>query len=112
MLDSLALLVIVFVVMSVVSVIGLVAIYLVKSEPARKGILYFLSIWGIVIAYCAVRSTPPYMTGALFISVGFGLLSVLALLIQLCLKKENRFQIARILATVSVAAGMVDCFFI
>lgn len=110
MLDSLALLVIVFLGMSVVSVIGIIAIYLVKNESVRKGLLYFLSIWGMLIAFFGVKSTPFYMTGEILISLGLGLLGVIAILIQLCMKKENRFQIARILATVSVVAGMIDCF--
>ena len=112
MLDSLALLVIVFLVMSVVSVIGIISIYLVKSSAVRKGLLYFLAIWGMVISVCAVKSTPFYMTGEILISLGFGLLSVLAILIQLCMKREKKFQIARILVTVSVVAGMIDCFMI
>ena len=112
MLDSLALLVIVFLVMIVVSAIGIIAIYLVRNETIRKGLLYFLSVFGMFVAYCAVRSTPSYMTGSILISLGFGLLSVIAVLIQLCMKRENKFQIARILATVSVVAGMIDCFMI
>lgn len=112
MLDSLALLVIAFLVMSVVSIIGVVLIYLVTNKSIRKGLLYFLSIWGMIIAYCSVRSLPFYMTGGILLALGIGLLAVLALLIQLCMKRENKFKIARILATTSVVAGMINCFII
>ncbi len=112
MLDPLGALVITFVVMSVVSVAGVILLYLVKNEKVQKGFFYFLSIWGMIIAYCNVLSTPEYMTGSILLAWGLGALSVAALLIQLCLKKEKAFLIAKILVTVSVVAGMIDCFLI
>lgn len=110
MLDALGMLVITFVVMSVISVIGVILVYLVKNEKVKKGIFYFLAVWGMVIAWCNVQSIPPMWTGEILLAWALGGLSVIALLIQLCLKKENRFAIARILVTVSVVAGMIDCF--
>lgn len=112
MMDSLALLVITFMVMSLISVVGVILLYAVKNEKFKKGIFYFLAIWGMIIAYCSVLSTPGYMLGAVIISWLLGGLSVVALLIQLCMKNEKRFQIARILVTISVVAGMIDCFMI
>ena len=112
MMDSLALLVITFMVMSLVSVVGLILIYIVKNEKLKKGMFYFLAIWGMIIAYCSVLSTPDYMLGAVIISWVLGGLSVAALLIQICTRKEKRFQIARVLVTISVVAGMIDCFMI
>jgi len=112
MMDSLALLVIVFMVMSLVSVVGVILLYAVKNEKFKKGMFYFLAIWGMIIAYCGALSTPGYMLGEVIISWIFGGLSVVALLIQLCMKNEKRFQIARVLVTISVAAGMIDCFMI
>lgn len=110
MLDALSLLVIAFIVMTVVSVIGVVLLYLIKNEKVKKRIFYFLVVWGLVITYCGVRSTPLYMADQVLITCIWGVLAVVALLIQLCMKKENRFNIARILVTISVVAGMIDCF--
>ena len=112
MMDSLALLVITFMVMSLVSVVGIILLYAVKNEKFKKGMFYFLAIWGMIVAYCSVLSTPEYMLGSVIISWALGGLSVVALLIQLCMKKEKRFQIARVLVTISVVAGMIDCFMI
>jgi len=112
MMDALALLVITFMVMSLVSVVGVILLYATKNEKIKKGMFYFLAIWGMIIAYCGVLSTPDYMLGEIIISWLLGGLSVIALLIQLCMKNEKRFQIARVLVTISVAAGMIDCFMI
>ena len=110
MLDALSLLVIAFAVMTVVSVIGVALLYLIKNEKVKKGIFYFLVVFGLIIAYCGVRSTPMYMAGQVLVTCMWGSLAAIALLVQLCLKKENSFNIARILVTVSVVAGMIDCF--
>lgn len=112
MLDSLGALVITFMVMSLVSVVGVVLMYLTKNEKVKKGFFYFLAIWGMIVAYCNVLSTPEYMTGSIVLAWVWGGLSVAALLIQLATKKENRFKIARILVTISVVVGMIDCFMI
>lgn len=108
--DPLGMLVITFVVMTVISIIGVLLLYLAKNEKVKKVIFYLLTVWGIVVAYCNVISDPLYWTGSIVRAWGLGALSVIALLIQLCMKKESRFKIARILVTISVVAGMIDCF--
>lgn len=112
LMDPLAALVITFMVMSLVSVVGVILLYAVKNEKFKKGMLYFLAIWGMVIAYCSVLGTPEYMLGPVVVAWLLGGLSVAALLIQVCMKNEKKFQIARILVTISVVAGMIDCFLI
>ena len=110
--DPLGLLVITFFVMSIISVAALVLIHFLKNEKIKNGLLYFLSVWGVIIAYCGVRSTPLYMMDQILITVAIGVLSVIAFLMQKFSKKENKFQIARILVSISVVAGMIDCFMI
>lgn len=110
--DPLGALVVTFFVMSIISIISLVLLYLLKNERGKKGLLYFLSVWGVIIAYCGVLSTPPYMMGEILITLAIGGMAIGALLFQLLSKKENKFQIARVLVTISVVAGMIDCFMI
>ena len=110
MFDPLALLVIVFIAMSIVSIVGVVLLYLSKSKKVKKGIFYFLAVWGMIIAYCNVSSIPIYMTGEIILAVGLGLLSVMAIVIHLFSKSEKKFGITKVLVTLSVVAGMVDCF--
>ena len=87
MFDALGALVITFVVMSVISVIGVILLYLAKNEKVKKGMFYFLSIWGMIIAYCNVLGTPAMWTEEILLAWGLGGLSVVALLIQICLKR-------------------------
>lgn len=110
--DPLGMLVITFVVMSFISIMGVALMYLIKNQKVQKGIFYFLSIWSMIIAYCSVLGTPEYMFGSVVISWLLGALGVTALLLQLCVKKDKAFLIAKIMVTVSVIAGMFDCFMI
>ena len=110
MMNPLDLLVIVFVVMCVISLAGLAIIYLSKNEKVRKGLLCFLAIHGIVIAWMNINMLPLYMTEEIFLAGALGALGVIALLVQFCMKSENKFNIARILVTISVVAGMIDAF--
>ena len=112
MFDALGLLVITFAAMSLVSVIGVALMFLVKNERVKKGIFYFLSIWGMIVAWCGVQMIPPYMTGEILRAWAFGGLSVAALLLQLCFKDDKKFATARALVSVSVIAGLVDAFLI
>ena len=110
--DPLGALVVTFFVMSIISIAALALIYFLKNEKVKKGLLYFLSVWAIIIAYCGILSTPLYMAMENVITVAIGALAVIGLLIQIFSKKENKFQIARVLVTLSVVAGMLDCFLI
>ncbi len=110
--DPLGALVVTFFVMSIISILALVSIYLLKNEQVKKTLLYFLSVWGVIVAYCGVLATPPYMMSEILITVAFGVMAIVALLMYKFSKKENKFQIARVLVSISVVAGMIDCFMI
>ena len=110
MMDPLGALVILFVVTSVVSVIGVLLLYLTKNEKIKKGIFYFLTVWGMIIAWFNMAGIPSEWKGEIALACALGGLSLIALLIQLFLKKESGFMIAKILVTVSVIAGTIDCF--
>ncbi|MBR3812217.1 MAG: hypothetical protein IKJ16_07850 [Agathobacter sp.] len=110
--DPLGALVVTFFVMSIISVAALVLVYFLKNEKAKKGLLYLLSVWAVIIAYCGVLSTPPYMIGEILITLAIGGTAIAAVVFQFFSKRENKFQIARVLVTFSVIAGMIDCFMI
>ncbi|MBQ8518683.1 MAG: hypothetical protein IJ455_03630 [Agathobacter sp.] len=112
LMDPLGALVITFFVMSIISIAGLVLLYLSKNEKLKKGLLYFSTAWSIVIAYCGILVSDGFYFANGGIAVVLGALGIAGLLIQLISKKENKFQIARILVTISVVAGMVNCFLI
>jgi len=112
LMDPLGLLVITFFAMSIVSIIGVVLLFLSKNEKLKKGMFYFLAVWGCVIAYCGVLSEPGYMTQDIVFTLASAGLGIVGFLIQLISKKENKFQIARILVAIAVIAGMINCFLI
>ena len=112
LMDPLGALVVTFFAMSIVSIAAVALLYLSKNDKVKKGLLYFLSVWAVVLSYCGVLSTPDYLITEILISLVWGVMGIAGLFIQLISKKENKFQIARVLVTISVVAGMIDCFMI
>ena len=112
LMDPLGALVITFFVMSIISIAGIALLYLSKNEKLKKGLFYFLAVWSIVVAYCGVLITGGFAFSDGLGALLFGILGIAGLLIQLISKKENRFQMARVLVTISVVAGMINCFLI
>lgn len=112
LLDPLGALVITFFVMSIVSIGGMVLLYLSKNEKLKKGLLYFLAAWSMVVMYCGILMSDGFYFANGPIALLLGALGIAGVLIQLFSKKENKFQLAGILVTISVAAGMINCFFL
>lgn len=110
MLTSLDALIITFYAMSVITVLSIILLFVMKNPKMKKGIFYFLCVWGMIVAYCNVLSTPPSWLGEKVIALGWGSLSVAALLVNLCSKNEKKDSISRILVAASVIGGMIDCF--
>lgn len=112
LLDPLGALVITFFVMSIVSIGGMVLLYLSKNEKLKKGVFYFLAAWSMVVMYCGILMSDGFYFANGPIALVLGALGIAGVLIQLFSKKENKFKLAGILVTISVAAGMINCFFI
>lgn len=112
LMDPLGALVITFFAMSIVSIVAVALLYLSKNDKVKKGLLYFLSVWAVILSYCGVLSTPEYLMTEILISLAWGVMGIAGLLTQLISKNENKFQIARVLITIAIIAGMIDCFMI
>ena len=112
LLDPLGALVITFFVMSIVSIGGMVLLYLSKNEKLKKGVFYFLAAWSMVVMYCGILMSDGFFFANGPVALVLGALGIAGVLIQLISKKENKFKLARILVTISVVAGMVNCFYI
>lgn len=110
LMDPLGALVVTFFVMSIISIISVALLYLLKNDKVKQGILYFLGVWGVVIAYCGVLITGGFAFSDGLPAILLGIVGVAGILMQLISKKEKKFEIARILVTISVMAGMINCF--
>ena len=114
MLNSLDLLVIVFIGMVVFSIIGLALQFIVKNSTLQKVAFYFTAILGVLLAvfkYLCMPHTGLY-TGQIVTGFALGLLAIAAVILQLVKKDERSFQIAKTLMVISVIGGMINTFFI
>ena len=111
LMDPLGALVITFFVFSIITIIALALMYLLRNEKMKKGILFFMVGWSLVLTWCNFLMKGFWTECIPFILL-IGVLGIAALLFYLLSKKENKFMVARILVTISVVAGLVNCFLI
>ena len=114
MLNSLDLLIYVFIAMTVLSIIGVVLQFAVKNEKVKKVSFYFAAALGAVLSVFKYLSTPHtgLYTGQIVIGFGLAALAIAAVVLQLVKKDEKSFKLARVLTTVSVIGGMISTFLI
>ncbi|MDD6435463.1 MAG: hypothetical protein PUF77_03615 [Clostridiales bacterium] len=108
---ALGLLLVLFMVMSVISVIGTVLMFLLKENKWQKAVFYFMSVWGMVVAWMAADSYPTNFIRNQLIAWAFGALAVIAIFVQICVGGRKAFLAARFLTVASVFLGMTILFF-
>ncbi len=110
MMNSLDLLVLVFMGLSVVGLLAVCLMFLMKNVTVKKVCFYFLAIEGMAVSVLNALMTPGSFPGELAIGWGLGALSIAALLLEICGKSEKKFMMARIMVAVAVVAGMFNAF--
>lgn len=110
MLTSLDLLVIVFMATSALSLLALCLMFLLRHGIVKKISFYFLTLQGMLLAWMNAMMLPVGYESKIALGWGLGAVSVAALLLEICGKSEKKSMIARILAAVSVIAGVLNTF--
>ena len=107
---ALGILFLMFVSMSVISVLGILLMFLLKEGGMKKGIFYFMAVWGMLISAWEATSLPTNYIAQQMIAWAFGILSVIGLVVHIRAKGKQHITISYILVTVSVVAGMLKLF--
>lgn len=110
MMNSLDLLIIVFMILTAVTLLAVCVMFLAKHPAVKKLSFYFLTLEGMGAAVLNSLMTPFDYSGKLALGWGLGGLSVAALLMALLSKNEKLTKAAPILAVISVVAGVVNAF--
>ncbi len=112
MLNSLDALILVFIGLTVAGLLAILLMFLLKNPTAKKIAFYFSAALGMILAILKALSTPYSHLSETILGWGFGLLSIVALLITVLGKSESKFKLAQLLVTISVIAGMILTFII
>ena len=107
---TLGLLFIAFIVFSVISVLGILLLFLTKDERKKKGIFYFLAVWGMLIAVFSATSQPSNYIVAQLIAWAFGFLSIAGLVVHYKAKVKARCYAAYLLVSASSILGVLHLF--
>lgn len=104
---ALGILLSVFIVIAVVSIMSIALLFLVK-DPKRNNVIFAITvILGILISYISVTALPSNFIVSRIVTGSFGALSIIGIVLKL-MRKE---MLAKILATASVALGVIQLFF-
>lgn len=112
MLNSLDLLIYVFIAMVVIALIGLVLQFVSKNPVIQKTGFFANAALAAVLAFCNYESTPLEYGGEIFAGFALGALAIAAVILQFVKKDEKSFKIARILTAVAVLGGLGVTFLI
>lgn len=115
MLNSLDLLVIVFMAMAALSLLSVLLMFLIKNKIVRSISLYVAAAMGIYSAVVGIVFFGPYFLAQAVIAILVGAASIAAVVLNvLGLKRKNDKLdlIARITATAALIIGIVNIFFI
>lgn len=112
MMNSLDLLVIVFMAVSAASLLAVCLMFLVKNPTVKKVCFYFLGIQGMLVSWMNAMMLPVGYEGQLMFGWVLGAAAVAALLLQVCGKNEKYAKPAQVLVAVSVVLGTINAFMI
>ena len=107
---ALGLFFITFIVASVISILGILLLFLTKDAKKKKGIFYFLAVWGILIAVLSATSQPTNYIVSQMIAWAFGFLSIAGLVVHYKSKVKSRCYAAYLLVSASSILGILHLF--
>jgi len=108
MMNSLDALVLTVIVLIGLSLIGLLVMLLGKKEIVKKIGFYYTALAVIGLTTMNFLFHPPFETFGYVTVLGFGLVAVVALVLHIFKKAPETRKTARIMATISMAAAIVD----
>lgn len=111
MLNSLDLLIYVFIGFAAVAILGIVLQFISNNKTVQRAGLYASFLVAAVLSFCNLESTPVAYASDIFAGFGFAALAVAAIVLQFVKKDEKSFKIARILSVIAVL-GAIFCTFI
>ena len=108
--DSLFILVLLFVACIVVSILGAVLLFFVHNRRIQNTVFFALSCWAFFISYINAISIPMLYMGQQMLAWIFGFLSAAALLIRYAGNAEKRYTVSNILVTISILSSSIGVF--
>ncbi len=108
--DSLLVLVVLFVACIVISLLGAVLLFFIRNRKVQNTIFFALSCWAFFISYLNATSIPMVYIGQQMLAWIFGFFSAAALLLRYAGKKESRYIASNILVTISIVSSAMGLF--
>ena len=101
---------ILFIVFAVVSLLSTTLLYVSKKENLKTFVFYFLCVWSIYLAYVNFTSFPTNFIASRLIACLFGLLAIVAAIINITNKSKR--NLSYLLVSASTLLTLIYMFFI
>lgn len=101
---------ILFIVFAVVSLLSIALLYVLKKENLKTFVFYFLCVWSIYLAYVNFTSFPTNFIVSRLIACLFGLLAIVAAIINITNKSKR--NLSYLLVSASTLLTLIYMFFI
>lgn len=107
---ALGYLTILFITITIISVLSIFILYISKNYKVKDATFYFLAIFSLLLAFMSMTSLPSNFFFQRFISIAFGLLSIMGVIIKI--KNSKNTNVAYLLVTASTILNLFTLFFL
>lgn len=96
---------------TVISGLGIIFLFLIKNETAKKIVFYILSIWGIFISLINITSLPNNDIKNKILCLSIASLSLIGIVIHIKAKNKLLYNIAYIFTIGSIGLGILKLIY-
>lgn len=104
---ALGVLTIIYIMLIVVALIVQIALYKNKYQ-SKNGVFIINTLLGIILSYIAYSSLPTNFTGQRILAAGWGIISIIAIILKLSTKKS--VMISKTMLSVAIVGGLSQLF--
>lgn len=110
MLNSLDLLIYVFIGFAAVSIIALALQFITKNDKLSKASLIFSAVLAVILSFCNLESTPTEYMSDIIAGFGLATLAIAAVVLSFIKKDSKSLLVAKIMSVVAVLGTMYCTF--
>lgn len=99
-----------FVVVCAIGVVSLLLLFLSKSERLKKGVFYFIVVYGVLISLVGITSEPSNFVISRMFFGAMGVMSIVGFIMHIRAVSKAQYTAAYVVIAVSVVASILKLF--
>lgn len=99
-----------FVVVCAISVVGLLLLFISKSGRLKKGVFYFMVVYGVLISLMGITGEPSNFVMSRLFFGAMGVMSIVGFIMHIRAVSKAQYTAAYIVIAISVVASILKLF--